>query len=191
MKTSNHETRVLTETAVLVAVALVLDTLAGLYSPFKYGGSISPAMLPIFFLAVRHGWKRGLIAGFLFGVLQSLVGAATGNFYFLSIPQYLLDYLVAYTVLGVAGFFAGAVRRPWLLAAAIFTAGFLRYLAHGFSGVVYWAQWAPDGVNVWFYSFILYNLPYMSASILLCIVLGLVLQNRGILSIGLNESSKG
>ncbi|HRY78364.1 MAG TPA: energy-coupled thiamine transporter ThiT [Candidatus Izemoplasmatales bacterium] len=191
MKTTKHETRVLTETAVLVAVALVLDTLAGLYSPFKYGGSISPAMLPIFFLAVRHGWKRGLIAGFLFGILQSLVGAATGNFYFLSIPQYLLDYLVAYTVLGVAGFFAGAVRRPWLLAAAIFAAGFLRYLAHGFSGVVYWAQWAPDGVNVWFYSFILYNLPYMSASILLCIVLGLVLQNRGILSIGLNESSKG
>jgi thiamine transporter len=191
MSESKRSTRILTETAVLVAVALVLDTLAGLYSPFKYGGSISPAMLPIFFLAVRHGWKRGLRAGFLFGILQSLIGAATGNFYFLSIPQYILDYLVAFTVLGFAGCFPKAIDRPGWLALGILMGGLLRYLAHSFSGVVYWGELAPEGVNVWFYSFILYNLPYMMASILLCTVLALVLQNRGILSLHLNESSNG
>lgn len=189
-KPLSTQIRILTETAVLLAVAVVLDALAGLYSPFRYGGSISPAMLPIFLLAVRHGWKRGLAAGFLFGVLQSLVGMALGNFYFLSLAQYALDYLVAFTVLGVAGIFPKALKNPWALGGGILFASFLRYLAHGFSGVVFWAEYATVP-NVWFYSFVLYNLPYMAASAALCLVLGLILQDRGLLAWGLEESSKG
>ena len=186
----SRQIRILTETAVLLAVAVVLDALAGLYSPFRYGGSISPAMLPIFLLAVRHGWKQGLVAGFLFGVLQSLVGMALGNFYFLSLAQYALDYLVAFTVLGFAGLFPRALRNPWALGGGILLASFLRYLSHGFSGVVFWAEYATVP-NVWFYSFVLYNLPYMAASAALCLVLGLIMQNRGLLAWGLEESSKG
>lgn len=181
--------RVLTETAVLLAVAVVFDTLAGFYSPFRYGGSISPAMLPIFLIAVRHGWKQGLVSGFLFGILQSLVGMATDNFYFLSLAQYALDYLVAFTVLGFAGIIPGALRNPWAFAGGMLLASFLRYLAHGFSGVVFWTEFSTVP-NVWFYSFVLYNLPYMAASAGLCLVLGLILQNRGLLSWGLGEEGK-
>lgn len=178
--------RILTETAILLAVALVLDALAGLYSPFKYGGSISPAMLPIFILAFRRGWKSGLIGGFLFGILQSLVGMAFGNFYFLGFAQYALDYLVAFTVLGVAGFFPRGRDQIGPLLWGILLGSFLRYLAHGFSGVVFWGMYAPEGMDVWFYSFILYNLPYMAASAALCGAVGILLQKRGILSQGMD-----
>jgi thiamine transporter len=190
MKSMKQSIRILTETAILLAVALVLDALAGLYSPFKYGGSISPAMLPIFILAFRRGWKSGLIAGFLFGILQSLVGMAFGSFYFLGFIQYALDYLVAFTVLGVAGFFTGARKKMGPMLWGILLGSFLRYLAHGFSGVVFWGMYAPEGMNVWFYSFILYNLPYMAASAALCGAVAILLQKRGILSLGMEDLSQ-
>jgi len=179
--------RIITETAILLAVALVLDVLAGLYSPFKYGGSISPAMLPIFFIAFRRGWRQGVLAGLLFGILQSLLGMATSNFFFLSFAQYALDYLVAFTVLGVAGFFPKGRDHTGPLVAGMLLGSFLRYVAHGLSGVVFWGMYAPEGMNVWFYSFVLYNLPYMAASAALCLALGILLQKRGILTLGLND----
>jgi thiamine transporter len=55
-------------------------------------------------------------------------------------------------------------------------------LAHGFSGVVFFAEYAPEGMNVWFYSFVAYNLPYMGASLALCLIIGGILWKRGILS---------
>ena len=70
------EIRVIAEIAILVGLAVVLDLLAGLFSPFKQGGSISPAMLPIFIIAFRHGWKKGVLAGLTFGAIQLLLAGS-------------------------------------------------------------------------------------------------------------------
>jgi thiamine transporter len=167
--------RRLTEIALLVSIAVVLDFLAGLYAPFPYGGSISPAMLPIVLVSYRHGLKSGLLSGLAFGVLQSFVAVGLGQFWFLSIVQVSLDYGFAFIVLG----FAGLIRKPlehrgrFLLGIGL--AAFLRYLMHGLSGVVFWGAYAPEGMNVWFYSFIAYNLPYMAASAALCLAIGWIL----------------
>lgn len=172
---SSASIRRITEIALLVSIAVVLDFLAGLYAPFPYGGSISPAMLPIVLVAYRHGLKQGLVAGFVFGVLQSFVAVGLGQFWFLSIPQVILDYGLAFIVLGFAGLAKDPLHHRGHFLMGILLASFLRYLMHGFSGVVFWGSFAPEGMNVWFYSFIAYNLPYMAASAALCLVVGWIL----------------
>src|SRR5690625_859819 len=59
-------------------------------------------MIPVFILAFRWGIKGGLLSGFLWGILQ----IATGNAYILNFCQGLIEYSLAFTVLGFAGVFA-------------------------------------------------------------------------------------
>jgi thiamine transporter len=176
----------LSEMGILVAVAIVIDLLAGLISPFRYGGSISPAMLFIFVIAYRHGVKAGLVSGLAFGILSSLVGIPLGITYIIRPDQYFLDYMLAFFVLGVAGIFKNGTTKALPLILGMALGSFLRYLAHGFSGVLFFSIYAIElGENVWFYSFILYNLPYMAASFVFCAIIGLILQKRGILAYNL------
>jgi len=192
-----RETRIIAEIAVLVGVALVFDVIAGLFSPFKYGGSISPAMLPIFIIAYRRGLKPGLFAGFIFGVLQAILAEALGYGVFAFIvdegwwkfiAMFMLDYILPFTLLGLAGIFKDPLKRKSSFILGISLASFLRYLSHGISGVLIWDYYASlAGMNPFFYSFIAYNLPYMLASYALCLIVGLILYDRNVWSYGLNE----
>ncbi|NLZ61545.1 MAG: hypothetical protein GX904_01970 [Acholeplasmataceae bacterium] len=94
----NESLKALIETGIFVAIALILDLIFGSIYSFPFGGSISLAMLPIFMISVKRGWKYGVAGGAIFGILQTLV-----KVYFLSLPQYIMDYLVTFMVLGVAG----------------------------------------------------------------------------------------
>ncbi len=183
------QTKVLAEMGILISSAIVVDLLAGLYSPFRFGGSISPAMLFIFVIAFRHGTKAGLISGLAFGILSSLVGWPLGITFVIHPVQYLLDYVVAFMVLGLAGLFKNTTKKALPMILGMVLGSFLRYLAHGFSGVIFFAAYALEsGHEVWFYSFVLYNLPYMAASLGMCLVLGLILQKRKIFLINLSET---
>jgi len=178
----NSRTRIelIAESGILIAIAVVLDYVFGLFSPFKYGGSISPAMLPVFILAYRRGWKTGVVAGVAFGVVSSLF-----NMYYLNPVQYALDYPLAFGVLGLAGLAKDGRRRMGPFVAGILAASFLRYLSHGFSGYYWFAAYPSIAADVtpnwWLYSFVLYNLPYMAASAALCVAIGLVVWKRGLL----------
>lgn len=183
MQENRQVVRRLVEMALFIAIAVVIDLLAGIYSPFPYGGSISFAMLPIIFIAYRYGAKHGLMSGFIFGVVQSLVAMAIGQFWFLSVTQYFLDYILAFVVLGSVGFFRNALTNSKIYLFGILLAGILRYLVHSFSGVVFWGQYAPEGMNVWFYSFVAYNLPYMGASIVVSLIVGYLLFQRKLFEI--------
>lgn len=178
---SSKGVRMMTEIAMLVTIALVLDILAGLIpSPFVYGGSISLAMLPIFVLAYRHDWKVGLLSGLAFGLLSSMI-----NPYIVHPIQYVLDYMVAFTVLGFAGVFRNGLTRLDHFVYGIILGSLLRYGAHGLSGVVFFSDVAmAEGYHPWVYSFIIYNLPYMVASMALSLIIGIVLWKRHILQIG-------
>lgn len=189
------EIRIIAEIAILVGLAIVLDLLAGLFSPFKQGGSISPAMLPIFIIAFRHGWKKGLFAGLIFGVLQLIIAGSEifGWIYdptpFKIFMVILFDYILPFTFLGLAGVFNQPLKHVKSFIFGIALGSFLRYICHGISGVVVWGNFAADwGIdNVWFYSFVFYNLPYMATSFGLCLVIGLLLYNRGIWDYRLNK----
>lgn len=187
------KTQIITEISMLVAIAVVLDAIAGLYSPFKYGGSISPAMLPIFIIAYRRGIKNGILAGFVFGVIQSLVAEMLGygvfafiidEGWYKFILMYLLDYIIPFSVLGLAAIFKNPLENKFHFVIGIVFASFLRYLSHSISGMLIWSSYADmAGLNHWLYSFIIYNLPYMAASTLFCVVVGLLLFDRNIFQI--------
>ena len=87
---------------VCVALSYVLS-LVKIYE-MPQGGTITPAsMLPIIFFCLCFGAKRGFCATFVYSLLQLIGG------YLMNFPQVMLDYIIAFTAIGVAGFFAASL----------------------------------------------------------------------------------
>ena len=158
--------RALTEGAVMVAAAQVLSYLKLWEMP--WGGSITLAMIPILLYAVRWGLGPGLLAGFVFGILQFMFdgGFAIGW------QSVIGDYLLAFTVLGLAGLVHG--KKGSIFTGTII-GGLARFLVHYVVGATIWAEYMPEtffGMSMhspWFYS-LLYNLAYMLPNIVICLV---------------------
>lgn len=165
---TDRRTKVLVEAALCIALATVLNLVKVWRMPM--GGDISLEMLPIVVFALRRGAGPGIAAGALYGVVQLAFGAAVYNW-----AQFLLDYPVAYAMVGAAGVVApflarGALRagsRAGLAVAAVVLGGSLRMAMHWLSGVVFFAAYAPAGQPAWLYSLV-YNATYMVPSIALC-----------------------
>ena len=169
----NTTARILTEAAMLIAIAQILSYLV-LYK-FPQGGSIDAAMLPIILFAVRHGAPWGTLAGFVYGILQYI----GGNGIAIDWTSMVADYLIAYALLGLgAGLMKG--RRHAMISGTLL-GGFLRFLAHYVVGAVVWGKYMPEtffGMTMttpWFYS-LLYNAPYMIGSIAIVLVLAVLLE---------------
>src|SRR5690625_4708246 len=132
-------------------------------------------MIPVFILAFRWGLKGGLLSGFLWGILQ----IATGNAYILNFWQGLIEYGLAFTVLGLAGMFAIPLQRAAknkqtatllrYIIGGILIGGAARFMMHFLAGFIFFADAAPSGQPAWLYSF-LYNLSYMVPALLICMV---------------------
>ncbi len=155
----------LVEGAAMVALAVVLDLLMSLLPSMPNGGSITIATVPLIYYAYRHGAGCGLLAGFVWTFTQLL----TGGFYpppagtlWANVLCFLLDYLLAFTVVGLAPVFARMCGRNRIVGYSVgaVVVNLIRYLSSSFSGVILWASYAPEGMNVWEYSFG-YNATYM------------------------------
>ena len=156
--------RALCEGAIMIALALILS-LIKLFPNLPNGGSITFAMFPICLYAVRWGLGRGLLSGLVFGLLQLIFDGA----YAWGWQSMLLDYLVAFTPLGIAGLFKGKFYPATVVACV------LRFLVHYVVGATIWAAYMPEeffGMSMttpWFYS-LLYNLAYMLPNIVITLV---------------------
>lgn len=161
------KTLTLVEGAVMVALATVLSYIRVYKLP--WGGSITLlSMLPIAVYSIRRGVKAGLGAAFVFSLVQLIQGAVDGLFSWgltpvMLIACILLDYILAFTVLGFAGIFRnkGAVGKLFGTMFALL----LRFACHFASGVIIWKSFGElwDGFstdNTYLYSF-LYNGSYM------------------------------
>ena len=172
MKTKNTRKNVLAlvETAMMVALAVGLELLCKfLPSPWAYGGSISLGAIPIIYLSYRRGSKWGLSAGFVYSCVQMLLGfyVPPANTFIAIVLCVLLDYVLAFSLLGLAGAFAAPFERSEKPAARLtgyvvgaIGASTLRFVCSFLSGVVLWDSYAPEGMNVWIYSLV-YNGSYM------------------------------
>ena len=166
MNREHMRLRALCEGAVMLALALVLNALK-LYQ-FPNGGSIDLAMIPIFFFALRWGCGWGLLEGFLFGLLQMFIDGAVAWGW----QSLLLDYLVAFTPLGLAGLFRG---RGKAIYAGILLGCVVRFIVHFISGVTIYAINAPTQIlnmtltSPWLFSLV-YNGSYMLVDTVLCLV---------------------
>ena len=159
MNTKSHlRTRMLCEGALMVALAQILGYLKLAEAP--NGGSITFAMFPIILFAVRWGLRPGLMAGFLFGLLQLIFDGA----YAWGWQSMLLDYLVAFTPLGLAGLFRG---KSWGLFAGTLAGCLARFAIHYISGVTVYKILAPTEFLNWtFSSPALYSLVYTGSYML-------------------------
>ncbi len=157
------------EIGMAIALAVVLGMLTRLVQ-LPYGGSINLSGLPIIVIALRQGVARGATTGALYG----LVAFVLNPYYFHPI-QVVLDYPVAFSCLGLAGWkmdrldFNTGFKRLFI-AVAIFFAGAFRLLAHWTSGVVFFAHFAPEGQAIWLYSLV-YNASYVVPEVIAYILL--------------------
>ncbi len=143
------------EIALMAAVSVILSYVE-FGALWAYGGSISLVMVPIFIMMFRRGWKAGVLTGALVGVIQLLTGG-----YVVHPVQLVLDYPLAYAVLGLGSVFA--VRSVSSLSGiiiAISIGSLLRLGSHFLSGIIWFGDYAPEGIPVALYS-ILYNASYL------------------------------
>ena len=175
MSTNNPQhqrIKALTEGAMMVALAHVLSFIKLMQLP--NGGSLTPAMFPILFFSVRWGLGKGLMAGFTFGLLQLIFDGA----YAWGWQSMVLDYLLAFTPLGLAGLFRGKV---WGIFPGTVLGCAARFIVHYISGVTIYRIYTPTEVpgfgvfeSAELYSLV-YNGVYMLPNTLLAILIAAVL----------------
>lgn len=153
-----NATRKLTETAIMLALAVLLSYVTVFQAPM--GGSITAfSQVPIVLIGYRYGFKWGAGTGVIYGVLEMLL-QGLGNFaYVKGFAAYLIlilaDYVVAFMVLGIGGAIFRKVIKNQTLALALggAVASLLRFICHFISGVTIWGEYADGWKSVWAYSF--------------------------------------
>ena len=168
----NKKTLALVESAVMIAIATVLSIIK--IAELPYGGSITLAsMLPIAIIAYRRGTGWGVASALVYSVIQQLLGLKSLTYvttWQSILAVILLDYIIAFTVVGLAGIF----RKPVKNQAVALTLGcvlvsVLRYVCHVISGATVWAGLSIPTQAALSYSFI-YNATYMLPE---CIILAI------------------
>ena len=204
-----NKTRRLTESAMLLAVAIVLELVSKMFIPeFPFGGQLTlVSMLPVVLISYRHGVKWGLISAFAYALLEMAIGTKTVAAAFQ--PDYfgegvmignalimcLLDYVVAFTVLGLGGLFRSRIQNSGvaLMTGSLVALG-ARYVAHIASGYILFAGYAEwfftqEGFPAWgaslveilspellgFVYSVVYNGMYMIPEMILTAVVALLL----------------
>ena len=170
----DQKTRTLVECGLLVALAIVLSLITVYELP--QGGSITAAsMMPLVIISFRHGPKWGLLSGAVYGLLQIVPLGGIKNVMYCKtfiamVLCVLLDYLVAYGMMGLASIFGAPIKnRDAGVAVGTAVSGLLRYLCSFLSGVILWGEYAPEDMPVWLYS-LTYNGSYMIPEIILTVV---------------------
>lgn len=163
-------TRALSEIVVVIALSTVLSYIKIYHLP--QGGSITAgSMVPLLWLSLRRGAKIGIFASIVYGIVQLLIEP------FVYHPvQVLLDYPIAFGVLGLAGFFKS---YPLI---GVVVGIFGRFVSHLLSGVIFFANYAPQGMNPIVYSAI-YNGSYLIGELVVSAVLTYIIIRRGLLTI--------
>lgn len=175
MKERAAKTRVLTESAIMVALSIAIFTVSDLLPwPFIYGGSFSLfGQVPIIIVSYRHGIKNGLVASSALAIFEMIIGYR--NFtHVTGIVAYLIvafaDYIVAFGCLGLGGMFKGKFgnRSTELVIGGIIVC-IIRFICHFISGVTIWTGYCPEGMAVATYSFF-YNGSYMAIELVLTVI---------------------
>ena len=169
-----HKTVWNTKMMAMGAVCIALSSVLSMIKIWKMpqGGSITAAsMLPLMLFSYVYGMGPGCLVGALYGVLQFIIEP-----YFLSLPQMLLDYPIAFGMMGLAGLFSKMDNENLGLTVGVVLASVGRFVAAVLSGVIFFAEYAGDQ-NPWVYS-IVYNGSYMLPECIICVILCLAVGLR-------------
>lgn len=154
-----------TKQLVFSAMAIALATVTSMIKLFEMpmGGSVTPfSMLFIVLIGYWYGLGGGLTVAIAYGVLQLLLDP-----YILSFPQMLVDYILAFGALGLAGIFHNSKHG---LIKGYIVAVLGRYFFSFLSGWIFFGMYAPDNFpNAVVYS-LAYNGSYLGAEALITLI---------------------
>ena len=180
----DSKTRTLVECAILTAVAVVLSAIPAFKLPF--GGTVSWfATVPVLVASMRHGPAWGVPTALVYSFIQLFMGLQ--NFSYLPYPKSvfyifaaaLLDYIIAFTIIGLAGIIFGRFKNQTAgIIFAVLLTGLGRFTCSFFSGILIWGR--PDDVT-WTQSLPIYSLGYNAGwcvpDVILALAAVLVLTN--------------
>ena len=152
--------------ALSIALSFILSYIKIFRMPNS--GSVTLAsMLPLMLFAASYGVGPGLLAGAAYGLLQYLQGG-----YFVHPIQFLLDYPIAFALIGLAGLYKYMPKAwsQWSIYAAMVLGALGRCISATLAGIFYWetAPWAS----------LVYNGAYLVPDTLICIALAIFVGKR-------------
>lgn len=152
--------------ALSIALSFILSYIKIFRMPNS--GSVTLAsMLPLMLFAASYGVGPGLLAGAAYGLLQYLQGG-----YFVHPIQFLLDYPIAFALIGLAGLYKYMPKAwsQWSIYAAMVLGALGRCLSATLAGIFYWetAPWAS----------LVYNGAYLVPDTLISIALAIFVGKR-------------
>lgn len=161
--TTTANVRRLTVSAMMIALATVISFICSLIPVppfnFPFGGGITIAgMLPVVLVAYLYGTRWGLLTGFVYSLIQMLLGHSTVSSLFLPVEEggmqlgaalliCFIDYILAYTLLGLGGLFRSKDSHAKAMVFGCIVALGARYLCHIVSGAIFYGAWAE-----WFFT---------------------------------------
>lgn len=150
-RSSSSKIRYMVLCAVLIAMSIVLNQVKLFHAPL--GGSVTLlSMLAATLCGYFCGPKWGLCSGLALGLLNLAIGG-----YVIHPVQLLLDYIFAFTALGLSGFFNKSNKGLYI---GYLVAILGRFIFSFLSGWVFFGDYAPEGMFPWLYS-ALYQLSYI------------------------------
>lgn len=166
------DSRCIALAGITIAMSFVLSYIKLWEMP--QGGSITlVSLLPIMIFAYIYGPKKGVLVGFIYGIMQAMQDP-----YIIHPAQFFLDYPIAFAMVGFAGVFKKITaldklpQVKFVLGAIVASA--LRFFAHVLSGVFAFGAYAIDAgqSNFWTYS-LAYN-SFVFVDIALVLVAGAI-----------------
>ena len=139
-KATFSDTRSIVYGAIAIAMSFALSYARFIHLP--QGGSVTFAsLLPLMIYCCMFGTRRGIVVCLIYGCLQALQDT-----YIIHPVQFLLDYPLAFGMIGVSGFFCERtpLKKNKLIAFIVgaVIAVVLRYACHVCSGVFAFADYA-------------------------------------------------
>ncbi|MBQ9162047.1 MAG: energy-coupled thiamine transporter ThiT [Clostridia bacterium] len=169
-QTTSKKLTILCECGIMLALASVLSLIKVWESP--YGGSVTLlSMLPIMLMSLRRGVRVGLATSFAYSILQ--IGLDLGKLmgYGMTVGIWIgcivFDYLIPYTILGLAGLWRNRGVGGKMCGVAMVSV--IRYISHVISGCVFFGTYAWEGWNPLPYSLV-YNAIYMLPEMALTVI---------------------
>ena len=166
--------RMLSAAALSIALSFVLSCLRLFRMP-THGAVTSGSMLPIMLFSLVYGVGPGLLTGMAYGLLQYIQDPS-----FLNVWQFLLDYLIAFGALGLAGLGKGKKPSWTYISIPIAVAG--RAVSAILAGIMWANEYFDYGLkigNMEFSSPVLYSMVYngvyLIPEMLICLLLALLI----------------
>lgn len=159
--------------AMFTALHIILQVMFNVIPGQPQGGNISLDLLPILLVSYIMGAGYGLLVGVMATCLQFALGIA----HFYGPWSVVLDYLVPVAIVGGASLFKNIHIKSFTIYTGILVTMILKFVSHFISGVWLFAEYVPEGMNGFVYSFG-YNIVYCLPTLILCYIAFVIIYPR-------------